>query len=116
MNLRALDYDLADNWRKSENRRPRNLHPEMSQVDERFLRIVTIANVQLVEIEFQPIEIEADFADGHLPMDAGGDRSGQHVPQYRRNRNVSCEAQEQNHRKHDHAGFAHPPRTPQLPG
>ena len=44
----------------------------MPDIDER-LRTVALANVQLVEVELQPIKIEADFAHAHLAMDAGGD-------------------------------------------
>ncbi len=111
---RLVDHNRTDHRRKSEQRGPRNLHRQMPKIDERLLRIAAFANVQLVEIEFQAIKIEADFADAHLAMDAAGDRSGQHVPQYRRNRDVSCDAQEQNDRGDDDADFAHPPRTPEL--
>ena len=86
----------------------------MPEIDERLLRIVALADVQLVEVELQPIKIEADFADAHLAMDAGGDRAGQHVPQYRRNRDVSREAKEQHDRDDDHADFAHASRTAKL--
>ena len=86
----------------------------MPKIDERFLRIVALGNVQMVEVELQPIKIEADFADAHLAMNAGGDGSGQHVPQHGRNRKVSREAQKQHDRDDDHADFAHAPRTPQL--
>ena len=115
MDRRLVDHDLTDYRRKSEQRGPRDLHRQMPKIDERLLRIVTIGNVQLVQIEFQSIKIEADFADAHLAMNAGGDGSGQHVAQYRRDRNVRREAQEQHDRDDDHADFAHSPRAPQLP-
>ena len=65
----------------------------MPEIDERLLRIVALAHMQLVEVELQPIKIEADFADAHLAMDAVGDGAGQHVAQYRRNCDVSREAE-----------------------
>jgi hypothetical protein len=86
----------------------------MPKIDERFLRIVALADVQLVEVELEAIKIEADFADGHLAMDAGCDRARQHMPQHGWHRNVSCEAKEQYDRDDDHADSAYSSRTPQL--
>src|SRR5208282_6777256 len=110
MYRRPLDYDFADYRRKSENRRPRNLHSQMPDIDER-LWTVALADVQLVHVEPQRIKIESDFAHAHLAMDAARDGAGQDVSQHRRNRQVSGEAHKQHDRDDDHADFAHPPRT-----
>ena len=114
VNLRLVDDDFADHRCKSEQRRPRDLQRQMPEVDERFLRVVALADVELVEVELQPIKIEADFADADVAMNAGGDGAGQHVPQYERNRDVSREAKEQHDRDDDHADFAHASRTAKL--
>src|SRR5271166_3184916 len=86
----------------------------MPKVNERFLRVVALADVKLVEVELQPIKIEADFADADVAMNAGGDGSGQHVPQYERNRDVGRETEEQHDPDDDYAGFAHASRTSKL--
>ena len=113
MDRRPLDYDFADYRRKSENRRPRNLHSQVPDIDERFWT-VALANVQLVHVEPQRIKIESDFAHAHGPMDAASDGADQDVPQQRRNRQVSRRVQEQHDRDDDHPDFPRSPRTAQL--
>src|SRR5271163_422008 len=88
----------------------------MPQIYERFLRRVALANVQLVEVELQPIEIEADFADAHLAMNTRGDRPGHDMTQHRRHREVGRHSEECDDRDDDHADFASPARPCQLPG
>jgi len=86
----------------------------MPEIDERLLRTVALATCNRSEVELQPVKIEADFADAHLAMDAGGDAAGQHMPQHRRNREICREAGNSTATRTIRPDFAHASRTAQL--
>src|SRR5260370_32689501 len=113
VNRRPIDRYFADHRRESKQRRPRNLEPQMAHIDKRR-RTIALADVQLVDIEPQPIKIETDFAHAHLAMDALGDRSGHDVTQDRRHREIRRDPEKCDDSDHDQPDFAGPAMPRQL--
>jgi hypothetical protein len=52
-------------------------------------RAVALGDMQLVDIQPQPIKIEPDFADADAPMNTGSDWPRHDVPEDRRHREIS---------------------------
>src|SRR5258708_28483364 len=90
-NGRPIDRHFADHRREPEYRSPRNLEPQMSDIDKSG-GAVALADVQLVDIQAQPIKIEPDFADANPPMNTSGDRPGHDVPEDRRHREIGSDS------------------------
>src|SRR6266481_905666 len=85
----------------------------MADIDKRR-RAVAFADMELIDVQLEPVKIEADFANAHAAMNTRGDRPGHDMAKNRRHREISRDPKKQNNGDDDHADFARPPRSRQL--
>jgi hypothetical protein len=102
-----FDCYFADHRRQPEERAPRNLDPDVTDIDEAIGR-VAIADVQLFDIEQQPVRVEADLFDADGAMEAGGQASGHDVLRNQRHADEAREAEKHEHDDYRDERPAHP--------
>src|SRR6185437_5145871 len=102
-----FDCYFADHRRQPQERGPRNLDPDVTDIDEAIGR-VAIADVQLFDIEQQPVRVGTDLFDADGAMEAGGQASGHDVLRNHRHADEAREAEKHEHDDYRDERPAHP--------